>query len=181
MATEETVTFVTPVGQVLFNNLKTPNVFNGKAKFDIMLAFDTTLKSTSEFVKIIRSAEAEITGGKGEVSFSPIKPRKVKNKATKQLEEHATEIAITFKSDEAPVVLNGSINDEEATRVTGEDLILPYSASAEAEFELISYNFEIKNKDTGEVEKVVKGVSLKLLAVGVINRPEKKANVFKRK
>lgn len=181
MTTEETTTFITPVGQVLFNNLKTPNVFNGKAKFDIMLAFDTTLKSTSELTSLIRKAEAEITGGQGEVSFSPIKPRKVKNKATKQLEEHATEIAITFKSDEAPLVLNGSISDEASTRVTGEDLILPFSASAEAEFELVKYDFEIKNKESGAVEKVVKGVALKLVSVGVINRPEKRANVFKRR
>lgn len=181
MSTEETTTYVTPVGQVLFNNLKTPNVFNGKAKFDIMLSFDTTLKSTSELTALIKAAEAEITGGTGEVSFSPIKPRKVKNKATKQLEEHATEIAITFKSDEAPVVLDGSVTDDASTRVTGEDLILPFSASAEAEFEIVKYDFEIKNKETGEVEKTVKGVALKLVAVGVINRPEKRANVFKRR
>lgn len=168
----------TPIGQVLFSNIKTPQFFdNGKAKYTLTLAFDTSLKSTSELLALIRKAEADLTGGTGDVTYSPIRPRKVRNKASGELEDHATEVTVTMKSNKAPLVLEGRLSDDSATRANGEDKVLPFGTNAEAEFELKTYDFEAKNKETGETRQV-RGVSLELKTIGVVSRPQKRSNVF---
>ena len=175
----------TPVLKVSNAHLKAGLTFDGKTRHQVTVMVDPTRSEhAAKFLQFINQEIAKAVGD-GQPSWAVVKPRKTKNPETGAYDLlHSTEKEITFKaelpkkakSSLQPFVQEGYLN-EDGRKLVGDELNLPFGTAVQIGYKVKEIDFEKKvgtDKDGNPVVEQIKGITLTLVSVGVIERPEQK-------